>query len=86
MDRSTAPTDNDYLEPDQAAGFGTQVIALATAACVGTALLLSNVMLGVLLFVLVLGWMYAGDGWTRRLRKAAAGRDCRILRRVLSPQ
>lgn len=86
MTGSATPTDHDHLEPDQSAGFGTQLMALATAACVGAALLVSNVVLGLVLFAPVLAWMYGGERWTGRIRRAAAGRDCRVLRRVLSLQ
>lgn len=80
--------DEQAGDPNAAPGFVTQLLALAMAACVGLALILGSVLVGVALcFVVLVGMnIDAGTGWVTALREKAENRNCRILRHVLSPQ
>lgn len=75
--------EEDATDPQAAAGFGTQMLALGTAACVGAGLLFGSVVVGGALFGVVLVTMSAdaGGGWTSRLRHRARERNCRLLGR-----
>jgi hypothetical protein len=88
MTQNALFADDEATDPQAAAGFVTQAIALASAACLGVALFFGSVVVGVALFFVVLVGMNvdAGTGWVVRLRRKAENRDCRVLRQVLSPQ
>ena len=88
MTQNALFADEQAGDPNAAPGFVTQLLALATAACVGLALIFGSVLVGVALFFVVLVGMNvdAGTGWVTALRAKAEARNCRVVRHALSPQ
>lgn len=88
MTQNPFPAEDEASDPQAAPGVGTQLLALGTAACVGAGIFFSSVVVGGALFGIVLVTMNieAGSGLAARLRRRTAARDCRLLRRRLSPQ
>ena len=88
MTQNALFADHESTDPMAAPGFATQILAFGTAACVGLALFFGSVLVGAALFFIVLVGMNvdAGTGWVVKLRQKAQVRNCRILRRALSPQ
>ncbi|HEX2054040.1 MAG TPA: hypothetical protein VHJ78_09990 [Actinomycetota bacterium] len=79
---------DDDTQLQQSASLGTQLLAFASAACLGLAVLFGSVVLGAILFLVVVVTMNvdAGEEWITRIRQRVAQRDCRLLRQVVSPQ
>lgn len=88
MTQNTIFAEDQALDPQAPAGFGTQLLAFVSAACVGVAVLFGSLVLGVALFLIVLVTMNidAGSGWVTTIRQRVAGRNRRVLRQALSPQ
>lgn len=88
MTRNAIFSDDEALDFQPAPGFGTQLLALATAACVGAGLFFSSVLVGTALFFAVAVTMNidAGTEWGSRIHKRLQARQRRVLRHVLSPQ
>ncbi len=86
MTQNAIFADEELADPQDAPGLGTQILALASAACVGVGLFFGSILLGIVLFSIVLVTMNVdAGGWATRLREKAADRNCRILRRISQP-
>lgn len=86
MTQHTIFADEESADPQTAPGLGTQILAFASAACVGAGLFFGSIVLGIALFVVVLVTMNVDAGtWATRLRDKAAVRNCRVLRRFSQP-
>lgn len=88
MTQNALFSEDESNDPQVVPGIGTQILALASAACVGAGLFFGSVLLGIALFAIVLAAMNidTGSGWAGRLRAKAVDRECRVLRHVLTPQ
>ena len=88
MTQNTFFADEHATDPQAAAGLATQMLAFASAACVGAGVLLGSLALGIALFAIVLVTMNieAGSGWVATIRRRLARRNHRLRRHLLSPQ
>lgn len=81
MTGSAAAFDDDATDPRTAPGWVTQLYAFASAACVGSGLFFSSLLLGLVLLAVVTVTMNVDSGrWAARLHHRAARRAGRHLK------